>query len=95
MNTQRHNWMYGKALYLEVRDTVCGSNEALSNLDIRRILINKHDYRGTSSDLTDLYLRIARTTAQLHLDGYLERASILAKNRNQKYVYTPKSQPTC
>lgn len=95
MNTQRHNWMYGKALYLEVRDTVFSNSEPLGNLDVRRILVNKHNYQGSSDDLEDLYWRISRTTNQLYLDGYLDRASVLAKNKNMKYVYTPKKNPTC
>ena len=93
--TTHHNWMYGKALYLEVRDTVLTSTVPLSNLDIRRVLVVKHSYNGTPAAMSDLYERISRTTNQLHLDGYLDRTTVPAKNRNPKYVYTPKHPTAC
>ena len=94
MSAANYNWMYGKALYLEVRDAL-HAEQGLSNLQIRALLMRKHRFNGTPEQMRDLYERIARTTSQLYQDGYLERTTELAKNRNPKYLYTLKPQPTC
>src|SRR5690606_35110657 len=88
---QHHNRLYGKALYMEVRDLIM-ENGPLTNLQVRDHLAKAHGV-DVSSNLEG---RVRKATEQLYRDGYLDRSQEVSYNKTIRYLYfTPQPTSAC
>lgn len=87
--TSNHNRLFGRALFMDVRDLVNASTVPLGNYEIRNLLAAGHHL--DAAGMLQLYQRVCRCTEQLYTDGYLQRTETMGENRHVKYLYTRKT----